>query len=917
MAGGKGLFAEKAKSGRGSLFAASKAKKTSGNHGIIGAIQNLGADAASAIVGLPAGLVETARNPIGTVKQVGKSYADTYGPLFSGDYGEFFAGLYKHPLGPLLDLATVVTLGGATAASVGGRAGLAIGRAGTLTLESAAAKAGLEGALTVTKTTARNPVIRGRQVALDRFMKQFPENTPIVGEYRRLAREMDKVPRREAMSLQIKLRPYQRAYNRLKEGEQIALGLIGRGLTPDEYKGLLQREAAAGTKVEPRTLALLDRADVRAAVAHPSAKLLDAVEKGRQAGAAAAEILVKQKQLTAATAAERPFLHSRIARADVEGAPEAPTLFPVDDVAPRTPGAPASIEDVMRTAPSVESVKAEFAATGRIQPFFLPDAAVRDMVNIGRAGGGFGNPKSIVFKNEAVLFRTGMLALQPDMLSASYLRAVKRGLYADLHEQLMRAATRVQRGDGLPKGMVYIRRPVGKSGRSEQIGYTEKVAGEFRENMDELLDTAELKGEELVTTDSALAMATADGYLLAIPEAMAKRATGEFLRSSTATRWFLQKPVAVWRALVLNLRPAWLVNNIVGNHLLYAVKYAGPNGLHAYARAVKAVGKETDEFRKLMEDTFPEQIEGTFIQTQRPGRFGKAQNIASVGLAPLDRGTEGVLRRAATETQLRKHPAVKARLKTMRGEKHAFENAARKALDEDPLLAREVSDKVNSALGNFLDMSPTEQTVLRSLFPFYAWYKAIARVVFKMPLDTPGRTLILTKLGQIGADDTKAKLGDLPSYLRGAIPFGDPKGGRARILNTAPVNPYQTATMIVKGLTSLAAGKPGGIGEDVGGTVNPFIVALAESAFGTDISTGAPVKGQGGVLGSILGNVGGSLPQKRVIDAILGTLYQGTNAKPTLYDRTKRDELLAYLGVPYRDLSLKRAGQLAEEETAR
>jgi hypothetical protein len=718
---------------------------------------------------------------------------------------------------------------------------------------------------------------------------------------------------------------------------------------------------------------------VRAAAAKPSPKLLDAVEKARQAGAAAAEVLVRRRRLSPETVAERPYMAARVA-SGAEFKPETPlvegpaplqaeSLFADDVGAVATPGevavgalvragdrgnigrvvamdggvakvhfvnrgegtqatatlrssdlTPISAADVgtgpkvLEGGKTVDELKAEFAATGRIQPFFLPDSALRDVPQIGRSGGGFGVPRNPVHRSEAVLLRTGMLALQPDMLSASYLKAVKYALYDDIHTLLLRSAIPVQRGDGLPHGYVYVRRPVGKSGQPERISYTDKTVGEFRENMDELLKKEDdLTPENLVTRTAADAE-TRDGHLLAIPEHMAKRATGEFLRSSTAIRWFLQKPVAVWRALVLNLRPAWLVNNIVGNHLLYAIKYAGPNGLSAYARAVKAVGKETDEFRKLMVDEFPEQIEGTFIQTQRPGRFTKAQNIASGGLAPLDRGTEGVLRRAATETELRKHPAVRARLKAMSGEKHALERAARQALKDDPLLARQVSDNVNRALGNFLDMSPTEQTVLRSLFPFYAWYKAIARVVFRMPIDTPGRTAILVKLGQIGADDTKAKLGELPSYLRGAIPFGDPRGDRATILNTQPVNPFTTATMIVKGLESLAAGKPGEIGQDVGGTVNPFITALAEAAFGVDVGTGAPIAGgRGGIVRSIGSNIGGGLPQTRLIQAVLGTLYQGTASKPTLYDRNTRDELLAYLGVPYRDLSLKRARDLAEQ----
>lgn len=84
--------------------------------GIGGFVENLADDVDDAIVGIPAGLVATVRDPIKTAKEIGKSYAQTYGPLARGDFGGFASGIYEHPLGPLLDIATVFTLGAAGAA---------------------------------------------------------------------------------------------------------------------------------------------------------------------------------------------------------------------------------------------------------------------------------------------------------------------------------------------------------------------------------------------------------------------------------------------------------------------------------------------------------------------------------------------------------------------------------------------------------------------------------------------------------------------------------------------------------------------------------------------------------------------------------------------------------------------------------
>ena len=135
--------------------------KPKGHHGIGGFLQNLGSDAVSAVEGagpalatiasIPANqAVETYRLATGDTKGAKKSakaastaahqfgtgivesYAQTYGPLTHGDVAGFLHQLYSHPLGPILDVATLLT-GGAGAAA---KAGILSDRAALLELRA-------------------------------------------------------------------------------------------------------------------------------------------------------------------------------------------------------------------------------------------------------------------------------------------------------------------------------------------------------------------------------------------------------------------------------------------------------------------------------------------------------------------------------------------------------------------------------------------------------------------------------------------------------------------------------------------------------------------------------------------------------------------------------------------------------------
>lgn len=953
-----------------------------GHHGIGGFFSNLGGDVVSSVAGLGPGLYHAGGaiyhdlnepsqlNPFNVgksqtykkvAKPIGKSYAQTYGPLFHGNLGQFGHNLYEHPLGPALDLLTVVTLGAGSASKVG----LLSRELERVQLRGPAGLV-LEG-----KTLSRNPARRLEQKTAQRALNVLPDQTPVIGQMARFARELRRDPEIEATGLRLRIRDYQHAYARLSKHERIAFSVLARVPTRSLFEGW--RAKLPGDAPIRRAL---DDPKVIAFYEKPTENMLRAHAEADKLGQLSSGILHKLGALTPEAAGERRYLHARLA-SGAEFVPEhepgfplhatgqeslfgaeigAPTLdargfgvgawvrptdrhnlgrivsydpeqgfarvhfynrgegtradvtFRLDEIKPATADElrHSSVPTILRGGKSIEELKAEIAAEGRPQPIYLPDTAVERRVSAGRAGGGRGVPQSPAHKSQGVLFTIGQLALEPDVLGPQFLRAVKFHLYRDLHERLQEHAVHIPLGQGLPpKGYVWIRRAVGPNQRPEHIPYTETTRGEFLHSLEELIPNPEDVGRSplagKLTTDVAEEALTSQGYRLAVPEAFAREVAGEFTRSNRVLDVLLTKPTRLWRVLVLNLRPAWLVNNMVGNSLLYAIRNAGPAGLMALLRVIAdtkgarlARGLVRDaEARGLLtaEDVariWPEQAEGTFIGTQLPkgGKVGKAAQVAGLGLAPLDRSSEALLRRAALNTAARKSPEIKARLKAMPKETRSFREAATAELETNPALVREISQKVNDTLGDYFGLSDLERRYIRAVVPFYAWYRAIVTLTLKLPLDYPGRTLLLSKLGQLGDEWSQEQLGPLPSFLRGAIPLGGD-----RILKTQGVNPYATVLSLARGA---------GDTRQFQGEVNPYVIALA-SLFGhKPWESGTPTY-------RLPYDVG-----KRVVQGTPQYRLLRPRSTSSLYlDPGFMAELRAYLGIPTRRLNRAEANYQA------
>ncbi len=539
--------------------------------------------------------------------------------------------------------------------------------------------------------------------------------------------------------------------------------------------------------------------------------------------------------------------------------------------------------------PSINELRDELAASGRPEPLYLPDinrnpAAAAAPTKYTRTG--YGTPTKA---SDLLLFKTGQLALDPDVLTPQFLKVAEFARHRDLHDLLIESAVRV-RGAEPPPGHVWVNSPA---------------------DLDKIPNVDELKAPPDLTTSSRDAALVDHGSRYAVPVKLARQVAQEQRQASNTLTRLVGKSTDVWRALVLNTRVGWLTGNIVGNQFLYALQFAGPDGARAYANMVLRAkgpqallrmlkvrdphGRLPGISKELLDEYFPEQTGGTFIgsQTPNPGRArarlegtraGRGIEAAGMKLAKIDKASETGLRAAAIEAALRSSPELRRIYKQMPKDTRDFNAAAKQALDENPLLARQVSDRANAALGDFLGLSQFERRVVRGVFPFYAWYRAITKVAVKLPLDQPGRATILSHLGEIANEEEPGF--PVPSYLAGSISLGGD-----RILKTQSLNPLMTVPQVAGSVASFLSG---GSGQELGREINPFAQVLGNILFGDK------------TLPASAANFGTQLP---LVHLAKSAAFGPNPSK--VYEPSTIDDLLAYLGAPTKTVNRYEAAKQA------
>jgi len=855
------------------------------------------------------------------LKPAAESYAYQYGPLFEGfgrmpwtqeglpkalggegaDYGEFLHRFYENPLGPILDVSAIIS-GGAAGAARAGLAPAALKR-GFIELEAPSG-------VMVPRPLARQTLRAELQVGTSALLGKLPPTFPKVGEAARAARLLKKKPLRSARARELLAEPYLRALAKIQNPKQRgATFWLSQVPLPADLANLIRILEAEGSESARATSAMLRTPKAKAVYENPTPKMLDIIEEGRGIAEAQRAIL----GITEETALRRSYMPTLIARgAKIEKLEGELTYTPA-------PGY-ASIEDM------IAKIDADLEAAGRPKPVYMPHTSEApspaDMYGAGGGGKGPQRRPGPLRQTMGILLGRGQLIADPQVLRRSYTQSVKYGLYDDFHQLHIEHAVPV---DALPRGWQFVRRK-----HSERIPYTVRTGQDFQDFAKAHLDSeAEFTFTEnpFATKLAAEAATDAEGRYLAVPRSFSKELTGEFVRSSRALYLLQKYPVRIWRHLVLKLRPAWLVNNILGNTLLYLLHSSDPVALQELGAAMKrAFPRKADTFDRIMRQQFPEQIHGTFIGSQMPLYQGgrplvaqaeRAVSILGAGLAQVDRVWEQALRSAIVRRELRKSPKIREFAGKMRGQtREEFWTKAGQALKKDPLEVERITNRVNDALGDFLALGRVERDYIRSVFPFYAWYRVITGITLKLPLTHPYKSPLLARLGQAGTQSVLEELGlpdDVIEYAKGFVPVGPEEGGRIPGLSTAAANPLATVPQLSQGVFELAM-LPlyiSGAKQRPYGQPYPW-----ESLPGPNPFLGVPIEALTGAKSRSGNRYGllGAIPQFTLVKSLSGRAYTGTPSTPTLTEHTSWSDLLRYAGVPYARISPRRVKQISERQ---
>lgn len=768
--------------------------------------------------------------------------------------------LYHDPVGAILDASTIASFG-LTGLVKGGVVASRAGKA--MELADAAGNP-------VTKTLARGEMRAQLQAAgLKAANREVKVGSKVV---RPKGAAASKVVRqnlhREDMNRKAWNNDFNRALKRAgKNHERVAGFLRAQMDRPalDQYVSMLKKN---GTPTALKTVAIIENPKVQDLFDHPTEKVLTTISEAKKIGAKHASLI----GVDPATADARRFLPARIAGGAKWDAKAGDWVG----------------------GPSIEELKAR-----GLDPVYMPHTTVKGAKSEYGGTGNTGIPNKVGAskQNKAVLMQMGQLIMDPAVMNDAFLKATKYAHYNDVHDALQSMATPV---DHIPDGWTYIRQK-----RSERMRPTDRYKSNFNEFADTHLGkNGEMLGasdNQLLTKSSTEAMQTVDGRYLAVPNKIAKQLAGEFTRTNQFFYYMQKYPLKVWRALILGLKPAYLVNNVVGNTFMYIVHSAHPEDVKQLAKAFKQFVKpnEQSQVDRLLLKYQAGQLRGGFVATQMPkfqaeSKIARAANWTINAIPSLDRRWEQALRRAKAVAEYKKHPALKKHATLMGKDTTFFENVT-PLLEKDPSIHEAVYNRVNDALGDYEHMTGIERGLMRNLFPFYAWYRSILGVTRKLVIEQPLKVTLAYRLAQIAIEQNAQTSGiapdNAPSSMLGFIPFGPSQpDGRVAGLNTAMMNPYATVGQLAE---SSYAALPGGplAGPYLPG-VNPIFNDIVTYLTGKNLAgySGQEVPGMGTIAG---------LPQLRLWKAYQGTMPKGN----TLNDHAFIDELLRYMGVPYARVS--------------
>lgn len=398
-----------------------------------------------------------------------------------------------------------------------------------------------------------------------------------------------------------------------------------------------------------------------------------------------------------------------------------------------------------------------------------------------------------------------------------------------------------------------------------------------------------------------------------VPTKLLKRMEGEMKPQGRIP--VIDDVTGLWRvAIVSPARPAFLVNNIVGQSVMLGVAH----GSLGTMRGLLHYAKHGNDLEKYLGGVVGSgQAASIMRETSRMldngGKLtGKARDLNEVLGRISQKLTDDPWRRLAFGNEVL--PPARKILKRNRDKMvidaetglerpYMMRDALETLLSDERVMDR-VERKVLDDLVDFDDLSRAERMVVRRILPFYGWIKGSSKMTIKLVADNPLYAEFLYRIGTEGAQRAQGRAGGpLPDYMRGLLfdlPGMDKLGlsGEAAV-TTAQFNPFVTPSDLVaqanfaaRRLAGKEVSRDYGPDNPVAGTSPLFKAAFAATS-GKDPFTGREM-GALDVLGT-------SFPQRAF--AWGGAARQDDG----IYTKGVTEELAKYLGVPLRNVNIDKA----------
>lgn len=336
--------------------------------------------------------------------------------------------------------------------------------------------------------------------------------------------------------------------------------------------------------------------------------------------------------------------------------------------------------------------------------------------------------------------------------------------------------------------------------------------------------------------------------------------------------------------ITLNMRPARILNNVVGNTLFQVLQGVHPfssTGIGAISDLVSAVaykaGLSGSERGRQLAQVFdlPGVATGGLSSElggyeARTAKFLKEHPIASMmggkqlaaygaKMQQLNEHVETTARALSTLFELRKQtPGLLARMAS--SAKTTMDLGEQlthlKSLGSDALADVNYSaalKNVNRFLNDYGRTTATERTMLRRFFPYHKFYKHSLELALRTPFEQPAKTALLRSLGKAAQQDFHDTLtawgfdpsSMVPPWMQSSVPVditddGDGRGPHVKMLNLQGPSPFSL----------LSAASQGDPGQEGLAALHPAVKAAIEVALGVNLFTMQPFEGPATTFGN-------------------------------------------------------------------